>query len=410
MLHHDKNSNAKQTDLITIAQHFIRHSVLDEVAAVEPLIDFVNQLIQEALRKNASDIHIEPYEKMSRIRFRQDGLLHEIMEIPPILALRLATRLKILAQLDIAEKRLPQDGRLQHYHHKMIDIRLNTCPTLYGEKIVLRLLDTHKIALAIDQLGMTKEQLTVCIDKIQQPQGFILVTGPTGSGKTITLYSILQYLNQVEKNISTVEDPIEISLPGINQIPIHTKIGLNFGPILRTLLRQDPDIIMIGETRDPETASMAIDAAQTGHLVLSTLHTNNALEAMHRLQSLHISNYNLVNSLTLIMAQRLVRILCIRCKKKSSQPLSDSRSTTYFPHYEAVGCTHCHQGYDGRTGIFELLPITNKIREFLLSGAPLATFHTNLPDEKFIRLWEMGMKKVAHGITSLAEIKRIIAR
>lgn len=353
----------------------------------EPLIQFVDQLIRHALEQQASDIHIEPYESVCRVRYRQDGLLYEITEIPTHLATRLVTRLKVMAKLDISERRLPQDGRFQLHH---IDIRINTCPILFGEKIVLRLLDIKKVSLSIKKLGFTEQQKSLFLDKISQPQGLILVTGPTGSGKTMTLYSALNFLNKTEKNISTVEDPVEIQLKGINQVNINPKINLHFATALRTFLRQDPDIIMVGEIRDTETAEIAIQAAQTGHLVLSTLHTNNAIEAITRLQSMGIAPYNIASSISLIIAQRLIRKLCDKCK--------------------AIGCPHCLHGYQGRTGIYEFLPITPSIAESITSNATAATLKECAKQQGFLTLREIGIEKVKQGITCFAEINRVISK
>jgi type IV pilus assembly protein PilB len=355
----------------------------------EPVIKFVNHVIQHALQQTASDIHIEPYTAHCRIRYRRDGILHEVAEVPSHLASRLVSRLKVMAKLDIAERRLPQDGRLQLHG---MDIRVSTCPTLFGEKIVLRLLDPQKMSLNIDHLGFDDTQKKLFLSKIKQPQGMILVTGPTGSGKTVTLYSALHHLNTAEKNISTVEDPIEIQLTGINQVPVNPKIGLDFATVLRTFLRQDPDILMVGEIRDKETATIAIQAAQTGHLVLSTLHTNSALETITRLHSMGIEPYNIVSAVSLVIAQRLVRKLCTACK----QPERIGKEI----FFRANGCDHCLQGYSGRTGIYELLPITTEITEPILNGTYLSQAHDSL--------YQAGLEKVHQGITSLSEIHRVI--
>jgi type IV pilus assembly protein PilB len=339
--------------------------------ADEPVADYLDHLFNEAIANHASDIHIEPQAKQYRIRFRRDGLLYEAAMIPPHLAIRLITRLKILAGLNIAEKRLPQDGRLQLKRHHHIDVRLNTCPTLYGEKIALRLLDTQGHSLTIDALGMTADQQARFIHHLSQPQGLILVTGPTGSGKTVTLYAALNKLNRPANHIVTVEDPVEIELAGINQVSIHPRIGLDFATALRTLLRQDPDILMIGEIRDAETAAIALQAAQTGHLVLATLHANSAQDSIARLHSLGIQPSELTASLSLVIAQRLVRVLCQHCKQ----------------HHLPAGCPHCIDGYAGRTGIYECLTPKQQSKP---------TLH------------EAGMQKVQAGITSHAELKRIL--
>ncbi len=352
-----------------------------------PLIHFVNHLIEHAVQQQTSDIHIEPYEYFCRIRYRRDGILYETTEIPHELSLRLITRLKVMAKLDIAERRLPQDGRLKFTttDKKVINIRLSTCPTLFGEKIVLRLLDVNQNFLEINDLGLTDEQKKSFLKALSLPQGLILVTGPTGSGKTMTLYSALHHLNSSEKNISTVEDPIEFQLKGINQVNIHPKIGLDFEMVLRTFLRQDPDIIMVGEIRDLTTAKIAIQAAQTGHLVLSTLHTNSATETIARLQSMGVPSYQLTHSLTLVIAQRLIRKLCNRCKKIE---ILDSKETQHII-YRAAGCEHCLQGYHGRTGIYEVLSISTQQSHSMMS------------------LKQAGLKKVLQGMTSLIEINRV---
>lgn len=334
----------------------------------ETIIDLVDHLIEDAVSKQISDIHIEPFQHQHRVRFRKDGLLYEVTLLPSLIAHQVISRLKVMAQLNIAERRLPQDGHIHYSFHQSVDIRINTCPTRGGEKIVLRLLNASKVKLDIVELGLNENQLRLLINTLSKPQGLILVTGPTGSGKTITLYSILNYLNHIEKNIITIEDPIEIEMEGINQVNINPKIGLDFASALRTFLRQDPDILMIGEIRDNETAAIATQAALTGHLVLATLHTNNASETLARLQSMEIDLYHLERSITLIMAQRLVRKLCDVCEKQ--------------------GCEQCQQGYTGRVGIFEMLTLND--------------------DETPVSIWEAGMEKVKEGITSFAEIKRVL--
>jgi len=362
----------------------------------EPLIKLVDNLIDQAIQRLASDIHIEPYEHFCRIRYRQQGILCEATEIPQKFSHRLITRLKVLAKLDISERRLPQDGRIQH---RQMDIRINTCPTLFGEKVVLRLLNSNPHLLDIHSLGMTEQQKTIFIDKISKPQGMILVTGPTGSGKTATLHSALHFLNTPEKNISTVEDPIEIQLPGINQVNVQPKIGLTFSTVLRTFLRQDPDIIMVGEIRDTETANIAIQAAQTGHLVLSTLHTNNAIETLTRLLTMGIPAYHIASSISLIIAQRLVRILCPYCKQKDAHALSV---------YQAHQCDRCFQGYQGRIGIYEFLPITQAITQLITQQADSKIIQATAKQEGFLSLQEIGYQKALDGITSLIELNRVI--
>ena len=379
----------------------------------EPVIEFVDHLLKDAIHQQISDIHIEPYENECRIRFRRDGLLLERAQIPLHLTDRLITRLKIMSQLNIAERRLPQDGRLEFNHSPKMDIRINTCPTLFGEKIVLRLLRQTHVTIDIRVLGLTNCQEQLFLKHLNQPQGLILVTGPTGSGKTITLYSALKYLNQIEKNISTVEDPVEIQLPGINQVSVNRAVGLEFPNILRTLLRQDPDIIMIGEIRDEETATIAIQASQTGHLVIATLHTNNASQTIERLRSLNIPPYAIHHSLSLIIAQRLIRKLCHHCKIKSAanddqiftaHRVEDNADNSHDPlsYFEVQGCEKCHTGYQGRTGIFELMPIST----VTLTNAPLSPLLNQSTNH--CTLWQAGLTKVKEGITSIAEIQRVL--
>lgn len=365
----------------------------------EPVIDFVNQLLHNAIDNKASDIHIEPYAKFYRIRFRCDGLLAEIATLPSYLGLRVLTRLKIMANLNIAEKRIPQDGRFDLVLQTKVDVRVNTCPTLFGEKLVLRLLNAMDLRLDIAALGLLASQEKIFLQALNQPQGLILVTGPTGSGKTITLYSALNYLNQISKNISSIEDPIEIELMGINQINVNTQIGLSFAHILRSLLRQDPDIIMIGEIRDQETAVIAMQAAQTGHLVLSTLHTSSAAETIYRLKSMGIADQYFLNSLSLIIAQRLLRKLCAHCKK------ADSINKFQY-HANRMGCQHCYQGYKGRIGIFELLPIESMTLSSVLAKDDLSASTL----KQRISLWTAGLEKVNTGTTSLSELLRIAGK
>lgn len=378
----------------------------------EPVINFVDHLLRNAIENRVSDIHIEPYENSCRIRFRRNGLLSEATTLSASLSLRVITRIKVMANLNIAERRLPQDGRIQLRDEaksaNKIDIRLNACPTLYGEKLVLRILDKNQINLDINELGLFAEQKQVFLTKLMEPQGLILVTGPTGSGKTSTLYAALNYLNQVEKNISTVEDPIEIELTGINQVNVNPKLGLDFAALLHTFLRQDPDIIMIGEIRDQKTAAVAIEAAQTGHLVLSTLHTNSAAETLTRLQSLNISHHILAQSISLILSQRLIRKLC-DCKK------IDEYNTTElgFNHhtnpidvatYSPVGCVKCYNGYIGRVGVFELILMKEHHSSLLNDNKKFHEIEVSHSEN----LWNSGLQHVLNGVTSLAELRRVL--
>ncbi|VVC75341.1 putative type II secretion system protein HxcR [Aquicella siphonis] len=370
-----------------------------------PVSEFVTSLISDAIEKRVSDIHIEPFMQNCRIRFRRDGLLYEAAAAPAHFAARMITRLKLISHLNIAERRLPQDGRLRFPPYPHIDVRVSTCPTLRGEKMVMRILDTAGGKKNLDTLGLTSQQQLLLTASLDQPQGLILVTGPTGSGKTSTLYAALHYLNRMEKNISSVEDPVEIEMPGINQINVNPRVGLDFVTVLRSLLRQDPDILMIGEIRDLQTAAIAVQAAQTGHLVLSTLHTNSAVETIMRLQGMGIAPYHFISSVSLIIAQRLVRKLCDHCKKtvrtgnRHSQPAADC---------ESGGCDACHQGYQGRTGIFECLPITKSLASLILSGVSAMELTAAVRREKWMTLREAGLEKIHAGITTRAELARAI--
>lgn len=354
----------------------------------------IDQILKKGILERASDLHFEPTEETLRIRLRKDGLLYELNRFPKKWAESLITRLKVMGNLDISEHRLPQDGRFDFIlKQRKIDCRISTCPTLHGEKIVVRLLNIEQQNLEIEKLGMTPAQQEIFKHVIHQPQGLILVTGPTGSGKTITLYTALKKIHRPEKNILTIEDPIEIQLQDINQTVIHPKIGLTFAKALRAFLRQDPDIIMVGEIRDEETASIAIRAAQTGHLVLSTLHTNNALESITRLMNLNISSYNIVSCLTLVISQRLVRKLCDACKQYKGD------------HYLPIGCEHCYQGYQGRTGVFEVLPFSSELKNLMLEQPKTIA-------QQYISqmgsLEENMRIKIKQGISSYEELERVI--
>lgn len=367
----------------------------------EPLIKFVDKILQQAIEQSISDIHIEPYENQCRIRFRRDGILYEKNTIPIELALRFSTRLKVMARLDISERRIPQDGR---FHFNNINIRINSCPTLFGEKIVLRLLNSQNISLDLQGLGFSYSQYELFIQHITKPQGLILVTGPTGCGKTVTLYSALKHLNTPEKNISSVEDPVEIQLTGINQVSIQPKIGLDFAAILRTLLRQDPDIIMLGEIRDKETAEIAIQAAHTGHLVISTLHTNNSIEAIARLTSMGIPTYQIASSISLIIAQRLIRKLCNHCKETDVCKINSQ----FHPVFKPSRCSKCLNGYYERTGIYEFLPINEKMTELILLESNSLLIKEQMERDGHHLLRQNGMGLVLAGITSLSELNRVL--
>ncbi len=382
-----------------------------------PIVRFINKVILDAVNSGASDLHFEPYERMYRVRFRHDGILYEHASPPVNIAARFSARIKVMARLDISEKRLPQDGRfrIRISATKGIDFRVSTCPTIFGEKVVMRVLDSSNVKLGVDSLGFESFQKEVFASAIRKPHGMILVTGPTGSGKTVTLYTALNILNTNRINISTCEDPIEINLQGINQVNVNLKAGLTFATALRSFLRQDPDVIMVGEIRDSETAEIAVKAAQTGHLVLSTLHTNSASDAVSRLINMGIASYNIATSVLLIIAQRLARILCPHCKAKTTVPedilLKMGFKQEEIPTlklYSPVGCEKCKEGYRGRTAIFELLPVTNAISSIILAGGnPLDIYKQAITDG----MWDLhrsGLEKLKAGITSIEELSRII--
>ncbi len=407
--------------------HFEFTNVLPTISALDdeephhdndsPVVRFINNILLDAIKKGASDIHFEPYEHHYRIRFRIDGLLVEVAQPPKQFANNLTARLKIMANLDIAERRLPQDGRITFKHTHPIDCRVNTCPTLQGEKIVLRLLESNQEILNIDHLGLESTQKMAVLKALQRANGLILVTGPTGSGKTVTLYTALRILNTIEKNISTVEDPVEIQLPGINQVHINPKTGLGFADVLRALLRQDPDIIMIGEIRDLETAQIAVKASQTGHLVLSTLHTNSAAETLVRIANMGLPAYNIASSISLIIAQRLVRKLCDHCKQPHKIPATtllqegfqpDEITTLQIYSSGSIHCPHCTDGFRGRIGIYEIMPISTAMTESILHHSSTNKLNQQAKKEGVISLREAGLQKVRNAITSLAELNRIL--
>lgn len=380
-----------------------------------PVVNYVNKIILDACEKGASDIHFERYENDYRIRFRLNGVLYPIATPPIKLANFLLARIKIMSSLDITEHRVPQDGRFKVALSKTqsVDFRVSVCPTLYGEKIVLRLLDTSKVLHSIDQLGMESFQKDALINALQHTQGMILVTGPTGSGKTVTLYSSLNFLNSTEDNIMTVEDPVEIPLHGVNQVHVNTKVGLTFSGALRSFLRQDPDIIMVGEIRDLETAEISVKAAQTGHLVLSTLHTNSSAETITRLIYMGVEAYNLASSLVLIVAQRLLRTLCTYCKQAEVLPedvlLKEGFNESEIKNlqlFKARGCERCTNGYKGRTGIFEVMPISNEMCYLIMRGGNAVEIGELAKKEGVVTLRENGLDKVKKGLTSLAELNR----
>jgi len=382
-----------------------------------PIVRFVNKVMVDAIKKGASDIHFEPYEKHFRIRLRQDGVLTEIARPPVALAMKVSARLKVMARLDIAERRIPQDGRIKMKlsKNRAIDFRVNTCPTLFGEKVVCRLLDPSSAQLSIDALGYEEDQKQIYVENLAKPYGMILVTGPTGSGKTVSLYTGLNILNTTDRNISTAEDPVEINVPGINQVNVNPKVGLTFAAALRAFLRQDPDVIMVGEIRDLETAEIAIKAAQTGHLVLSTLHTNDAPKTLTRLVDMGVKPYAIASSVSLIIAQRLARRLCSNCKEPVDVP-AEALIKEGFTRadvdagvtiFHAKGCSQCTGGYKGRVGIYQVMPCTEAIGRIIMEGGNAMQIAAQAKAEGVADLRQSGLKKVKDGLTSLEEINRV---
>ncbi|MGC8519251.1 MAG: type IV-A pilus assembly ATPase PilB [Steroidobacteraceae bacterium] len=382
-----------------------------------PIVRFVNKVMLDAIRRGASDIHFEPYEKTYRVRFRMDGVLKEMAQPPVQLGGKLAARLKVMARLDIAERRVPQDGRIKMKLSKTraIDFRVSTCPTLFGEKVVMRILDPSQAMLGIDSLGYEPFQRVLYEEYLAKPQGMILVTGPTGSGKTVSLYTGLNILNREGTNISTCEDPAEINLPGVNQVNINPKVGLTFAAAMRAFLRQDPDVIMVGEIRDLETAEIAIKAAQTGHLVLSTLHTNDAQQTLTRLVDMGVKPYAIATSISLIIAQRLARKLCNQCKQPLDIPaeallkegFSEEDARGGMKIFGPVGCANCTDGYKGRTGLYQVMPLTTAIARIILGGGSAVEIGDEAAREGIWDLRRAGLEKVKSGITSLEEVNSV---
>jgi type IV pilus assembly protein PilB len=382
-----------------------------------PVVRYVKKILVDAITSGASDVHFEPYEKFFRIRFRQDGMLQEVASPPLNIATRLVARLKVMSRMNIAERRVPQDGRikLKLSANRDVDFRVNTLPCLYGEKVVLRILSSSAAQVGIDALGFEPEQRDRFLSAITKPYGLILVTGPTGSGKTVTLYTALNILNKPDVNISTVEDPVEIQVPGINQVNMNPKTGLTFAAALRAFLRQDPDIVMVGEIRDLETAEIAIKAAQTGHLVLSTLHTNDAPQTLTRLANMGVAPFNIASSILVIMAQRLTRKLCPNCKQPDDLPRDalleegftevdlDAGVTVYRP----VGCERCTKGYKGRIGIFQVMTVSDTIGRLIMEGGNAIQLAEQAAREGVKNLRQSGLSKVKAGVTSLEEINRV---
>lgn len=382
-----------------------------------PIVKYVNKMLLDAIRGGASDIHFEPYEKVYRVRYRTDGILKEVSRPSIKLAPKISARVKIMAQLDISERRVPQDGRIKMKlsKTKAIDFRVNTLPTLWGEKIVLRILDPSQAKLGIDVLGYEEDQKQLYMDALAQPQGMILVTGPTGSGKTVSLYTGLNILNTPGINISTAEDPAEINLEGINQVNVNNRVGLGFAEALRAFLRQDPDVIMVGEIRDLETANIAIKAAQTGHLVLSTLHTNSAAETLTRMMNMGVPAFNIATSVSLIVAQRLGRRLCSSCKQPADVPkdvllkegFTQEQIDTGFTLYRPKGCDKCNGGYKGRVGIYEVVKITDELASMIMEEASSIKIAKQAQAEGFRNLRQSALLKVIEGVTSLEEANRV---
>ena len=382
-----------------------------------PIVRFINKVLLDAIKQGASDIHFEPYEKDYRVRFRTDGMLREVVKPPRNLAPRLSARLKVMSQMDISERRIPQDGRIQMKlsKNRAIDFRVNTLPTMFGEKIVLRILDPTTAQMGIDALGYDDDQKKFYLDALAQPQGMILVTGPTGSGKTVSLYTGLGILNTDERNISTAEDPVEINMEGINQVLVNNKVGLDFAEALRSFLRQDPDVIMVGEIRDLETAEIAIKAAQTGHLVLSTLHTNSAAETITRMMNMGVPAYNIASSVSLIIAQRLARRLCKSCSIPETEVPRDALMELGFTDEmlesadikRAVGCNACKDGYKGRVGIYEAVKITKDLANLIMDGGNSLELDRQARAEGFADLRLSALRKAAQGLISLEEVNRV---
>ncbi|MDE2196847.1 MAG: type IV-A pilus assembly ATPase PilB [Gammaproteobacteria bacterium] len=382
-----------------------------------PVVRFVNKIMLDAINRGASDIHFEPYEKFYRVRFRQDGMLHEVIQPPVVLGQKIAARLKVMARLDISERRIPQDGRIKLKLSKTraIDFRVNTCPTLWGEKIVLRILDPSSAMLGIDALGYEDFQKELYMKALSRPYGMILVTGPTGSGKTVSLYTGVNTLNTLDRNICTAEDPVEIQLPGVNQVNVHPKVGLTFAAALRSFLRQDPDVVLVGEIRDLETAEISVKAAQTGHLVLSTLHTNDAPKTLTRLADIGVAPYSIATAVNLIIAQRLVRRLCKHCKRRVDIPkealrkegFTDQEIESGLEIFEAVGCGECTDGYKGRTGIYQVMPVSEAMGRIIMEAGNAIQIADQAAKEGVWDLHKSGLNKVKNGIINLVELNRV---
>ena len=383
-----------------------------------PVVKFVNKMLVDAIRMGASDLHFEPYEKTYRVRFRVDGVMQKMASPPVQLAGKIAARLKVMSQMDISERRIPQDGRikLKLSKNKAIDFRVNSLPTLFGEKIVLRILDPSSAMLGIDALGYEPDQQEMFLEALHKPQGMLLITGPTGSGKTVSLYTGINILNTGATNISTAEDPVEINLEGINQVNVNQKVGLTFANALKSFLRQDPDIVMVGEIRDLETAEIAIKAAQTGHMVLSTLHTNSAPETLTRLRNMGVASFNIATSVNLVIAQRLARRLCKNCKKAINVPRQSLLELGFTDAdlddpdnviYEPVGCNECREGYKGRVGVYEVMKVSPDISRIIMEDGNAMDIKDAALKNGFRDLRRSGILKVLQGVTSIQEMMRV---
>ncbi|MDG1066138.1 MAG: type IV-A pilus assembly ATPase PilB [Luminiphilus sp.] len=414
----DQLNDADEFDL-EIADEGATTAEDNDTSAVDdaPIVRFVNKVLLDAIKQGASDIHFEPYEKDYRVRFRTDGILREVVKPPRALAPRLSARIKVMSQMDISERRVPQDGRIQMKlsKNRSIDFRVNTLPTMFGEKIVLRILDPTSAQMGIDALGYDDDQKALYLEALAKPQGMILVTGPTGSGKTVSLYTGLSILNTEERNISTAEDPVEINMEGVNQVLVNNKVGLDFAEALRSFLRQDPDIIMVGEIRDIETAEIAIKAAQTGHLVLSTLHTNSAAETITRMMNMGVPAYNIASSVSLIIAQRLARRLCNQCSIPETEVPHEALMELGFNDEmletakikRAVGCDACKDGYRGRVGIYEVVKVTKTLANLIMDGDSSLHLDKQARLEGFADLRLSALRKAAQGLISLEEVNRV---
>ncbi len=382
-----------------------------------PVVRFVNKMLMDAIKRGASDLHFEPYEKFYRVRFRVDGVLHEITKPPSALAGKISARIKVMSRLDVSERRVPQDGRikLKISKNKSIDFRVSTCPTLYGEKMVLRILDSDSAKLGIDMLGYEDFQKQIFLENLHKPYGMFLVTGPTGSGKTVSLYTGINILNTNDINISTAEDPVEINLPGVNQVQVDERTGMSFPKALKAFLRQDPDVILVGEIRDLETGSIAVKAAQTGHMVMSTLHTNDAPQTLTRMKDMGIPPFAIATSINLIIAQRLARRLCPHCKQPMDIPkdalvkegFTEQAIDEGFSVFEPIGCDQCSDGYKGRTGIYQVMPVSDEMKRLIMDEANAVVLADQAEKEGIPDIRKSALKKVQDGITSMKEINRV---